>query len=222
MHSFIAGTFGIVSLAAMTMTMNVIAVIYMSIIGISMAASVLVGNAVGAESIRLAKIAGRLCILLGILVQMVQFVPFFGLRNYWPRIFSDDEEVIAAVQKLIPIVSAFLIPDALQSIFGGNLRGAGKLHFPTAVNLLSYYGIGLLVSLTLAFYFKMGITGQWLGLECGNLFSATVLGTYYLLLNWEKVVQESKQRLQENQVKNTKNTDAVEIKLEELKDESLV
>ena len=209
-----------VPLAAMTIIMNILAVVFMTILGFSMAVSVLVGNAVGAEDIRLAKITGRVALVIALVVQLIQIALFYGLDDCWPRLFSNDEDVIDQVKEIVPIVCSFMIPDALQNILGGNLRGVGKVHFQAIINLIAYYVVGLVIALLLAFYFDMGIVGQWIGLACGNTFSFVVQSIVYISINWDNVIEESKRRLKDHTTSwKQSSEESKEIEMDELEDE---
>lgn len=90
--------------------------------GVAIAASVRVGQALGAGRARQAKISARLALLLG-----VGFMALTGLaiglgRNYVGRIFTSDEEVLDVVAEVAPVAGLFQVFDGIQGCSQGILR----------------------------------------------------------------------------------------------------
>ena len=196
-HILVSGLFGEAQLGAMTMVLNLMGILYYGILGISMGTTVYVGNAVGEKNIPLAILRCRVSIVFTVIFQITQIIIFYATDSFWPRIFTDDTDIIALVHQILPFVCLSLFPDAVQNIMGGILRGAGKLHAQACVNLIGYYFIGIGFGLFLALYFDLSILGQWLGLACANIFSAIVTTIIYLNLSWSKIIEESVSRLSE-------------------------
>ena len=188
--------FGVASLATLTILVNGLAVICLLIVGICIAAGI-VSNSMSGRTILLAKTCDRYCLWFGVIVQLVEIIFFYGLEDYWPRLLTNDETIIAIIKSATPVISICVIPDALQNIFGRSEKGGIQSGFQRKsqliANLLAYV-IGLIIGVTLAYYFQFRVFGKsWIGLE-SSIFSALVQSTIYFSINWDTAVKESNKR----------------------------
>ncbi|XP_010841227.1 PREDICTED: multidrug and toxin extrusion protein 2 isoform X4 [Bison bison bison] len=111
--SFLVGLLSVLDLSAQAVIYEVATVIYMIPMGLSIAVCVRVGTALGAADTVQAKrsaISGTLCtvgtsLVVGILLSL--------LRNKLGHIFTNDEEVVALVNKVLPLYIFFQLFDAL-------------------------------------------------------------------------------------------------------------
>jgi MATE family multidrug resistance protein len=90
-------------------------------------------------------------------------------------LFTDDPVVIAATLPLLQIAALFQLSDGTQAIAAGALRGIGDTRATFVGNLIGHYGVGLAISLALAFGAAMGAPGLWWGLSAGLTVTAIYL-----------------------------------------------
>ena len=189
---FISGSFGVDALAAMTLMMNVWIVIYMVPLGISIAATTRVGNAVGSGNISLAKRNTFAAVILTVISQGIMIVLLYVTRNYWPLLFTNNEKVLAYLREIIPVVCLFLLPDGLQVTLGGILRSVGKVISAATTNIFANYFIGLPVGIFLAFHCELNIKGEWIGLACSSYTITFFLAIICFFLPWDKIIENAK------------------------------
>lgn len=91
-----------------------------------------------------------------------------GVKDFYARIFNDDEDVVRLTAEVMPYVALFQIADGLNGSCGGVLRGMGRQHVGAVVNLVSYYGGALPLGIWLAFH-GWGLGGLWVG-QCVALY----------------------------------------------------
>ena len=65
-----------------------------------------------------------------------------SLRNYIPRLFTNDEDVIKLVASVLPLCAGFQLFDSLATNCSGILRGLGRQEVGGYVNLFAYYVVG--------------------------------------------------------------------------------
>ncbi|MCX6189265.1 MAG: MATE family efflux transporter, partial [Bacteroidetes bacterium] len=73
------------------------------------------------------------------------------------------------------IVGLFQIPDGIQCVCLGVLRGMYDIKIPTLFTLIAYWGVALPLGYFLAFSQGYGAPGVWWGLSIGLLSSAVLL-----------------------------------------------
>lgn len=92
---------------------------------------------------------------------------FASLRWQLPRIFTDDEECIEVVSKVILVCAVMEVFDSLAAVSHGLLRGVGRQAIGGYANLGAYYLVALPVSLSTAFALGWKLSGLWAGLTAG-------------------------------------------------------
>lgn len=173
--SLLMGTIGAVAIAAHQIAINIASLTFMVPLGVSSAASVLVGQAVGAGDAQQARRSGVAALAAG-----VGFMAFSALMlTLFPgplaRAYTHDPAVIGFAMQLIPLAGFFQVFDGTQVVSIGVLRGVGDTRTPMIVNLLGYWLVGLPVSLWLGFRTPLGAPGLWWGLVLGLAVVAMVL-----------------------------------------------
>jgi MATE family multidrug resistance protein len=90
-------------------------------------------------------------------------------------VFTDDTAIVAAAVPLLQIAALFQLSDGAQAIAAGALRGLGNTRATLVGNVIGHYGVGLAISLALAFGAHMGAPGLWWGLSAGLTSTAIYL-----------------------------------------------
>ena len=163
------------SLAAHSIAINVVSTTYMVPLGISSAAAVRVGQAIGAGDRRGAAVRGWTAILLGALFMGGAAVALGTVPGWIVRIYTSDAGVIAAGAVLLRIAALFQLFDGLQTVSTGALRGLGDTRTPMLVHLGGYWGVGLPVAYLLCFRFGWGAAGIWVGLSAALMLIGSAL-----------------------------------------------
>lgn len=65
--------------------------------------------------------------------------------------------------------------EGANTVLAGVMRGCGRQKIGAAINLVTYWGIGLPASIALAFYTKLGPLGLWTGLACTASIQALLM-----------------------------------------------
>jgi MATE family multidrug resistance protein len=172
---------GPVPLAGHQIALTMAALAYMVPLGISSAAAVRVGNAIGRGNLHSARHAGWAAILLGAAFMSCAAAIFLAVPRQIARIFTPDPVVIHMGAALLLIAAAFALFDGLQTVATGALRGAGDTCNPMLATLVAYWLIGLPVGWVLCFRFGWGAQGLWTG-----LCLALILIGIFLLWVWNE------------------------------------
>jgi len=166
------GWLGAEALAAHVINLQIMNMLTTISVGLSQAATVLVGQAFGAAS-RQGMVRASLAAYLVTTVMMAAAA--IALLVY-PRpllaIFisvgdPSNAHVVEAGLALLAIGAVFVIADGLQFIGLGVLRGLHDTTVPMIIGLVGGWVVGLPLGALLAFTLGMGAAGIWLGLAAG-------------------------------------------------------
>jgi MATE family multidrug resistance protein len=175
----IVGTLDAISLAAHHIAMSAASVTFMIPLGISSAAAVRVGQAVGRGDGAHARAAGWAAVVIGGGIMVLGGTVFVFIPTLVGRIFTNDPTTIAAAASLLRIAAIFQLFDGVQVVCTGALRGLGNTRTPMLTNLVGHWFIGLPLGCSLAFGAGVGVMGVWVGLCVGLIIVAVVLLTVW-------------------------------------------
>ncbi|HEX4007258.1 MAG TPA: MATE family efflux transporter [Acidobacteriaceae bacterium] len=169
-----------IALATHEIVLSCAAYTYMVPLGISAAAAVAVGHAIGAGNAARARRAGLLAIGLGAGFMACMALLLITFPRPILRIWTSDGQVLALGAHILAIVAGFQIFDGIQSVSTGALRGLGETRFPMLMNLTGYWILGLPLGALLCFVFHWGLSGLWLGLTLALIVIALLLCVRWL------------------------------------------
>ena len=172
------------SLAAHQIALNTASLTFMVPLGISSAAAVRVGHALGRGDIHAAGRAGWTAMALGAIFMTGAGLVLVTFPEYVARVFTTDRAVIRTAVSLLAVAAAFQLFDGIQIVATGALRGAGDTRTPMFCHLLAYWLIGLPLGYVLCFVVGWRAVGLWTG-----LCIALILIGVVLLLVWKRKVR---------------------------------
>ncbi|RLV97092.1 hypothetical protein DV515_00012104 [Chloebia gouldiae] len=209
--SFLAGLISVVELGAQSVIYELACVAYMVPLGISVAASVRVGNALGAGNVEQAKTSCITALLCTGVFAVVVAALLGSLRDVVGYIFTNDTEIVSLVSKVMLIFGPFHLLDATAATCGGVLRGTGRQKLGAMANAVGYYTIGFPIGISLMFAAKMGVLGLWVGMIICISVQALSFLAFVVRMDWRKAAEEAQVRAgMKEQVEdvNSSGTDA--------------
>jgi MATE family multidrug resistance protein len=171
------GRFGEAAVAGHQVALSVASATFMVPLGLAMAITVRVGNAVGrndAPGIRRAGLSG---IALTLISQTISCALMLAFPAQIASIYSDDPAVLHVGVTLLYLAALFQFSDGIQVASNGALRGLKDARVPMLITVISYWGIGMPVGWFLAFPQGWQASGMWVGL----IFALTVAATLLFL-----------------------------------------
>jgi MATE family multidrug resistance protein len=165
--ALLMGHIGTVPMAAHQIAINIASLTFMVPLGVSGAAAVVVGQAVGAGEAARARRSAVAALATGAAFMLLSGLVLTLAPRPLARLYSLEAAVVALASLLIPIAGVFQVFDGLQVVSIGVLRGVGDTRAPMVVNVLGFWLIGLPVSLWLGFGVGTGAVGLWWGLVAG-------------------------------------------------------
>ncbi|KAM9254102.1 LOW QUALITY PROTEIN: multidrug and toxin extrusion protein 1-like [Dugong dugon] len=187
--SFLSGMLGMVELGAQSVVYELALIVYMVPTGFSVAASIRVGNALGAGNIEQAKKSSAVAMVITELFAVIYCILLSSSKDFVGYIFTTDREIIALVAQVVPIYAVSHLFDCLACTCGGILRGSRNQKI-AIVNAIGYV-IGLPIGISLMFAAKRGEIGLWSRIIiCAVSQAACFLGLI-ARLNWKKACQQA-------------------------------
>jgi MATE family multidrug resistance protein len=153
-------------------------------LGISSAAAVRVGQAIGRRDPAGAIASGWSALLLSAGFMSAAGIALWSVPSLIVEMYTRDAAVIAAGATLLRIAAFFELFDGFQVVVTGALRGLGETRIPMFAHLTGYWAVGMPVAWLLCFHFKRGAPGLWVGLS-----AALILIGGYLLRAWRAKVR---------------------------------
>jgi MATE family, multidrug efflux pump len=180
--ALLVGWIGTTALAAHQIALQVASVLFMVPFGISLAATVRVGHAVGRKDALAVRRAGFSAIALSAVFMVAMTLIVIAFRHQIPLLFLGGDAASNALTAnlaatLLLIGATFFITDGLQGVTAGALRGLNDTRVPMLLAALSFWLIGFNCVYALAFTFGLGAVGIWIG------FSVAV-ASFAALLIW--------------------------------------
>ncbi len=188
LFAFAAVMMGWISTTALVghqIALQVASIVFMVPLGISLAATVRVGQAVGRRDAVGARRAGFAAILLGIVFMSAMALLTAVFRNEIPALFlggNADVQTVALAASLLVLGATFFIADGIQTITIGALRGLNDTRIPLLLSALSFWLIGFPAAYVLAFNLGTGAAGVWIGLSLSVFVYAILLIARLLIL----------------------------------------
>ena len=173
-------------IASHQVALNIASLFFMIPLGLAMAITVRVGNAVGRSDERGVRYAGFCGIGLTLVTQMLSAGLMLSLPHYIAALYTRDPKVIALAVQLIMLAGFFQFSDGIQVAANGALRGLKDTRVPMVITLFAYWVIGMPVGWWLAFHQGLGARGMWMGLIAGLSVAAVMLFIRFWRSAWKQ------------------------------------
>jgi len=168
-----------IAVAANQIALNIAAFVFMVPLGLSSAAAVRVGQAVGRRDPTGVRRAGWVALGISLGVALTMSLLFVVRPMPFLHIFTDDATVLGTGVSLLFFCALFQPFDGFQAVCTGALRGLGDTHTPVVVNVIGHWLVGLPVGYVLCFWLDWGVSGLWAGLALGlTCVGLTLLGIW--------------------------------------------
>ncbi|XP_049633617.1 multidrug and toxin extrusion protein 2-like [Suncus etruscus] len=201
--TLLAGLINVTELGAQAIIYELASAAYMVPLGFGVAASVRVGNALGAGNAEQARHSCVTVLLCAGFCGLVVGVLFATLKDVVGYIFTSDKDITSLVSLVMPIYVPFHLFDALAGTCGGILRGTGKQKIGAVLNAIGYYVFGFPIGVSLMFAAKLGIIGLWSGLIICVFFQALFYLVYICRINWIEAAEQAQVRAGLKRMKET-------------------
>lgn len=137
----ILGVFGTKVMAANTFAFRFWQVSFMPAIGISVAATALVGRYIGMKRPDLAEARAHLAFWVSAVYMLSCGVFFYVMRFRLMAMFTDDPDIVRTGATVLVFAAIYQFFDAMYIVYNGALRGAGDTFVPALAVLVLCWGL---------------------------------------------------------------------------------
>jgi multidrug resistance protein, MATE family len=172
-------TINATQLAAHEIAMLCASTTFMVPLGVSAAAAVRVGQAVGRRDREGMRHAGWSALLLGVGFMSLSAIAFMTSGRWIVAAFTSDPQVADITVKLLFLAGVFQLADGTQIVSSGALRGLGETKIPMYTTMGGYWLIGLPLGYFLCFERRLGAVGMWISFVLSLVLVAITLLTVW-------------------------------------------
>ncbi len=190
--SLMMGWLGTQSLAAHQIALSCVSFTFMFPLGLSTAASMRIGKALGENHGELVRNIGLGSFAMTWLI-MGSFAVLFAVGGRQiALVYVNDAEVVALATRLLVVAAIFQLFDGTQIVGTGALRGMLDIKTPTAITGVAYCGIAVPLSYFLGVRCESAL-GIWVGLAGGLACAAIPLFWRFHLMTRKLLPPKSSQ-----------------------------
>ncbi|KAI5970154.1 ERC1 [Candida margitis] len=190
------------SLAAQSIGTTMASLTYQVPFAIGIASSSRIANFLGAGLAESAKVTTKVSLSFGLVISLLNFLALYCFQRPIAEAFTKDQDVINIVLNVMWLIALMQISDAMNANSAGCLRGQGQTKIGGIVNLVSYYVVGLPLSIYLSFYspWKGSLNGLWIGSTVALTIIGVVQSYYALAANFNHLCEEARKRTSAQEV----------------------
>jgi putative MATE family efflux protein len=163
-------SYGTSAYAAHQIGLSIESLSFMPGVGMGIAAATLMGQALGAKKIRLARMSHREALRVALLVMGAMAILFLVVPGQLIGLFTTDPQVIVKGSLFLRLVAFAQIPLALSFVYAGSLRGTGDTFYVFLVTLFSMWGIRVFLS---------WLAADWLHLSLGMVWGVFLFDWFF-------------------------------------------
>ncbi|HUT50388.1 MAG TPA: MATE family efflux transporter [Alphaproteobacteria bacterium] len=177
---FLMGWISTATVAAHMIAIQIPHVTFMVPMGLSQAATVRVGHAVGRRDPEGAYRAGWTALVMSLAFMAVTSLVILAIPASLASVFLDESRpdsaaVLALATSFLLFAAIFQAADGVQAVAAGALRGLNDTTVPMALAALCYWAIGFTSAGALAFWGGLEGVGVWIGFVIALVASAIVM-----------------------------------------------
>ncbi|XP_022944944.1 protein DETOXIFICATION 49-like [Cucurbita moschata] len=173
------------TVASMGILIQTTALIYIFPSSLSFSVSTRVGNELGAEQPKKAKLAAIVGLSCSFVLGISALFFAVSIRKIWTSMFTEDKEIIALTTMVLPIIGLCELGNCPQTTGCGVLRGTARPKIGANINLGCFYLVGMPVAVGLSFYGGFDFRGLWLGLLAAQGCCAAAMLVVLGFTDWE-------------------------------------
>ena len=160
---------------------------YLPGMGFGVAAATLVGQSLGAKKADEAQRYGLISYFLATGFMVIVAASFYIFAPFLAGLFSEDQEVIDLVVKVLRIIALFQPFLCITLVITSALQGAGDTKFPMYSTFIGIWGVRVLGTYILGMKLNMGLVGVWLSYALDVTVRGIILMIRFMKGKWKEI-----------------------------------
>lgn len=185
MFSMVYSVSGVIGTAAFGYGGQLFSYTFVFLGGLSMALSILVGQAMGRGDVDEIPLLVKKVLLFSAFNMLIFAIPYFIFPQAVIMIFTKDPEVVAIGVNYLRIVYSGLITVMFTMSYAGVFNGAGDTKPPMIASLVANVVVKLPLAFVLSTQTPLGVNGVWIAVAVSVIVEAVIIGYYYKLGKWK-------------------------------------
>ena len=161
-------------------------------------------------------VAGSYILAVGVFTAVI----FVSLKDYIPRIFTTDKDILQAMAPIMYLVVIVTPPESFLTFTSGVIRGVGKQHIGAAISIFCNFFVEIGVGSMMLFVFDLGTFGYIIGSLTAIVMACLLETAMISTINWKKEKEEA-QRIADKHMMHTNDKSRPSVK-EEKNGEELI
>ncbi|MEP7729336.1 MATE family efflux transporter [Marinomonas primoryensis] len=177
--TWLISSFGDLALGGGQIVMSYTSFLFTPMMAMSAVTAIVVAKAMSKEGVEGVRKRIRVIILIGLSYVSMCFIITQLFHNQIPYIYSSNEQVVALAAGILLISSCYQLPDMLQTVFTGALRGFRDTRSSMIAFGVSLFGLSIPLGFWLSHYSPwsetLSLRGFYIGLGAGLSLLAVIL-----------------------------------------------
>lgn len=152
--------------------------------GFGIGASSLVGRSLGEKNLKKAFAYGRISQIMSLIVSLFMIAIVVVFREPLAYSFNHDPLIIDPAAKLLLFTSIIFIPQSVQWVTTGILRGAGDSKYTARSSMISVMIVRPIAAYILCYPLGLGILGSYIGMFIDQTLRTILNNTRFINLKW--------------------------------------
>jgi putative MATE family efflux protein len=190
------GGYGVSAIAAYNVGVRILSFTWIPGLALSVAAATLVGHALGAGEPLRARRSGFRAMRIGLVISLVLAALFIGLRVPMARAFTQDPDVVGALDPFILLLGLSLPFLVSHFTLAGALRGAGDTVTPLKAAALGNWGLRVPLGYLFGELWQLSLPWVWSIMFFDHLARALWLLRAFRAGKWQGTWERSAQGLE--------------------------
>ncbi|KAI4384754.1 hypothetical protein MLD38_002864 [Melastoma candidum] len=181
------------TVASMGILIQTTSLIYIFPSSLSFGVSTRVGNELGANRPKKARMAAIVGLVCSFVLGTSALLFAVAVRTVWASMFTPDKDIITLTTLVLPIVGLCELGNCPQTTGCGVLRGTAQPKVGANINLGCFYVVGMPVAVGLSFFGGFDFEGLWLGLLAAQASCLVCMLLVLSFMDWEYQAQRAKE-----------------------------
>ena len=190
----IAGLMSVNSLATHSILATTASMAFMPILGFGVATMMRIGNRLGERKPAEAQRAFRVGMCVWVVYACLNATFLCSIAPVWGRVFTDDPEVDAHVQRILWILAVYGVFDTGQCILSFVFRAVGRPGLAAVANGTGYMVVGLPLAYSIGVVAKLNVIGLWVGYSIAVTLVFCLLSIVLSRLKWADEAERAYKR----------------------------